>query len=122
MGSLRRAVLAVVTIGLVALAAASPATAASVKKCDVSTVATTLGPTRVTSLSVTKTTCSGGIAVVKAYHVCRTAKGISGRCVKKVKGYACREVRTTGPAEFSASVTCVKGKAVVKHAYRQALV
>ncbi len=121
MGSLLRTALLVASIGLAALAMATPASAASAKKCDIGKVATALGPTQVRSLTVLKTTCSSGIAVVKAYHACRTATGVSGRCVKKVKGYACREVRTNGPAEFSASVTCAKGKAVVKHAYRQSL-
>ena len=113
-------VLVIVAAALPSPAGASSAQAsAAAKKCDITKVATTLGPTQVTSLSVKKTTCKTGIAVVKAYHRCRTAKGVSGRCVKKVQGYACREQRTTGPTEFSATVTCVKGKVTVKHAYRQ---
>jgi hypothetical protein len=119
------ALLAVVTTLALSLAtgaqAAQPATAAKTTKCDISKVATKLGPTQVTSLTVSKTTCKNGIAIVKAYHACRTAHGVSGRCVKKVKGYACRETRTTGPTEFSAKVVCVKGKATVKHSYRQTL-
>lgn len=112
-------------VATVALAGASGAqaapTAQAAATCDISKVATTLGPTSVTALSVTKTTCKNGIAVVKAFHACRLKNGVSGRCVKKVKGYACREVRTNGPSQFTATVTCSKGKARVKHAYTQSL-
>ncbi len=112
--------LLVATAAIVAGGAqAAPHATAAATKCDVSKVASTLGPTAVTSLTVTKTTCKNGIAVVKAFHACRTAHGVSGRCVKRVKGYACNERRTTVPGSFSATVRCVKGKAIVAHAYTQ---
>jgi hypothetical protein len=89
------------------------------KTCDISAVAEQLGPTRVTSLKVTKTDCAAGKKVVKAYHACRLKNGVSGRCVVKVKEYACREQRTTYPGQFSALVTCTKGEKTVTHRYDQ---
>lgn len=117
----RYVLLIAVAVAVLAPAGAAQAapTATAAKTCDITAVATTLGATQVTSLSVTKTTCPKGIKLVKAYQKCRTANGVSGRCVKKVQGYACREQRTTAGAEFTASVTCVNGKKTVKHAYRQ---
>jgi hypothetical protein len=112
-------VAAAAVLALAGGASAAPHATAAATKCDVTKVATTLGPTEVTSLTVTKTTCKTGIDVVKAYQACRLKNGVSGRCVKKVKGYACREVRSSGPTEFTATATCTKKKVVVKHSYRQ---
>jgi len=98
--------------------AAAP-TAAAAATCDVSKVATTLGPTEVTSVKATKVKCKDAIKLVKAFHTCRMANGPSGRCVKKVQGYACAEIRNGPPTGYSAKVTCRKGKASVVHSYRQ---
>ncbi len=106
---------------LLALGVASSAHAARAryKGCDVSDVATRLGPTEVTSLKVLRVRCATGISVVRAFHACRLKNGPSGRCVKLVKGYACREQRTSSPSQFNATVTCSKdGKSVV-HRYTQ---
>jgi hypothetical protein len=94
---------------------------AHAKSCDISKVADALGPTSVTSLKVTRTTCKKGIAVVKAFHRCRLKHGTSGRCVKLVKGYACAEIRSNGPTQFSANVTCRKDGATVSHHYTQTI-
>ena len=75
------------------------------------------GSGSITSMSVTKTTCTTGKKVVLAFQKCRTKKGPTARCVKKVLGYACQEVRTNGPTQISGSVTCGKGKRRVKHKY-----
>ncbi|WP_157260925.1 hypothetical protein [Patulibacter minatonensis] len=77
--------------------------------------------TTVTSLKVTKTTCGAGAKTVKAFTACRTKTGPAGRCVKKVSGYACREVRQNAPTEITGTVTCTKGKAKVVHGYRQVI-
>jgi hypothetical protein len=74
-----------------------------------------------TSLSVTKTTCSTGSKIAKAYYKCRTAHGLSGRCVKKVSGYACQEKRRSTSVEIDATVTCKNGSKTVKHSYQQNL-
>lgn len=117
-------VLAALTAALAAGTVAAPSAhaarpAARPKTCDISGVADRLGPTSVTSLKVLHVRCDRGIAVVRAFHSCRLAHGVSGRCVRLVKGYACNEQRTSGPTQFSASVTCAKGRARVMHRYTQ---
>ena len=111
------------TAAVAATALPSPATAAptatAAATCDVSKVATTLGPTEVLSLKATKVTCKDAIKLVKAFHACRMANGPAGRCVKKVKGYACGEVRNGPPDAYTSKATCRKGKASVVHTYRQ---
>jgi hypothetical protein len=74
-----------------------------------------------TALSVTKTSCATGSKVAKAYYKCRTAKGPSGRCTKKVEGYSCTEKRRSTSVEIDATVTCKRGSKVVKHSYQQNL-
>ena len=95
------------------------ARAARPTTCDISQVADRLGPTSVTSLKVTHLRCGRGIAVVRAFHSCRLANGPSGRCVRLVNGYACGEIRTNGPTQFSSTVTCRKNRASVVHRYTQ---
>jgi hypothetical protein len=102
-----------------ALHAAPAAHAAGATKCDISKVATTLGPTEVTSLKVTKVSCKNGISVVRAFHKCRLAHGTSGRCVTLVKGYACNEIRQNAGPQFTSKVTCKKKKKTVVHNYTQ---
>jgi hypothetical protein len=89
--------------------------------CDISQVADRLGPTSVTSLKVTHLRCGRGISVVRAFHACRLANGPSGRCVRLVKGYACGEIRTNSPTQFSSTVTCRKDRATVVHRYTQVI-
>ena len=74
-----------------------------------------------TSLSVTGTSCSTGSKIAKAYYKCRTAKGPSGRCSKRVSGYTCKETRKAIATEINAKVSCRKGRATVKHSYQQNL-
>jgi hypothetical protein len=74
-----------------------------------------------TSLSVTKTSCSTGGKVAKAYYRCRIAHGPSGRCTKRVDGYKCTEKRRSIATEINATVTCKRGSKVVKHSYQQNL-
>lgn len=87
--------------------------------CDISSVSDRLGPTSVTSLKVLHVRCGRAIPVVRAFHACRLANGPSGRCVRLVKGYACGEIRTTGPTQFSATATCRKDRASIVHRYTQ---
>ncbi|HET6448164.1 MAG TPA: hypothetical protein VFG31_03570 [Conexibacter sp.] len=89
-------------------------------RCDVSGVAHRLGPTSVTSLKVAGgVTCGRGVSLVRAFHQCRLANGPSGRCVRLVRGYACREQRTTVGTQISATVTCAKRSKSVVHSYTQ---
>jgi hypothetical protein len=109
------------TISTVDVAVAAHVTRATArpKTCDISGVSDRLGPTSVTSLTVLHVRCDRGISVVRAFQSCRLAHGTSGRCVRLVKGYACSERRTSTPTQFSATATCVKGRASVVHRYTQ---
>lgn len=117
--SLACALTAALIVLALGLAPTAHAAKARYKSCDISDVATRLGPTEVTSLKVLHVRCATGISVVKAFHACRLKNGPSGRCVKLVKGYACREQRTSSPTQFSATVTCAKDRKSVVHRYTQ---
>jgi hypothetical protein len=106
---------------VLAVAHADAAPAARTKSCDVSSVATRLGPSSVASLTVTRVSCETGIRVVRAFHACRLAHGVSGRCVRLVRGYACAEIRTNAPTQFSAKVTCNQDRASGVHRYTQVI-
>lgn len=101
--------------------AAPSASLAKSTSCDITDVASTLGPTSVTSLKVSNVTCGKGIKVVRAFQQCRLANGTSGRCVKLVKDYACNEQRQNAGPSFTAKVTCKKGRKTVSHNYTQVI-
>ena len=106
-------------LAAVAVLAAIPA-GASAATCKLPSDGKGFGPTYLLSLKTTKTSCSQGKAVVKAFHACATAKSPKGRCAKKVRGYTCTERRGAGiPTQFDAQVTCRKGAARVEFAYTQ---
>ncbi len=94
--------------------------AVAAKSCSLSGKTRSLGPTYTTSLSVKRTSCAKGESLVKAYYNCRVRNGKAGRCVSRVSGYACTESRYSAiPTQFSATVTCKKGKKKVVHKYTQ---
>lgn len=79
-----------------------------------------LGPSYVTSLSVSSTSCSTGIAVVKAYYRCRVRSGgPKGSCHSSVLGFHCSEQRTGIAVQFDAKVSCASGHRRVNHTYVQ---
>ncbi|MBA3329133.1 MAG: hypothetical protein H0T43_12615 [Solirubrobacterales bacterium] len=80
-----------------------------------------LGPTYLTKLSVTRTSCRTGLRVVRAYYRCRVRNGgRDGRCRSRVLTYRCTERRfNTISTQFDARVTCSKGSARVLHTYTQ---
>ena len=99
--------------------AALPASA-SAATCKLPSDGKGFGPTYLLSLKTTKTTCTQGKAVVKAFHACATANGPKGRCVRKVLGYACSERRGAAiPTQFDAKTSCRKGAAKVDFTYTQ---
>jgi len=74
-----------------------------------------------TNLTAKKATCAKAARVAVKHYECRTKNGPTGRCVTKVKGFACVEDRTTAPTgDFSAKVTCTKDQAKVGFSYSQA--
>ena len=79
-----------------------------------------MGASYVTSLSVKKTSCKKGKAVVRAYHKCRRAHGWKGKCGHKVKGYSCkRKYLAKSTFQYDARVTCKRGAKRVVHTYTQ---
>jgi hypothetical protein len=76
-----------------------------------------LGASYVTSLSVRRTSCKTGKAVVRAYHKCRGSA--RGRCHHKVKRFSCKEHRSGISTQFDASVACKRGGKRVNFTYTQ---
>jgi hypothetical protein len=75
-----------------------------------------------TSLTVTKVSCKTGRRVALGYYKCRIKKGKKARCMNKVMGYSCRELkRTQIPTEINARVSCTRGARKVVHTYQQNL-
>jgi hypothetical protein len=106
---------------ILAMAMALPAAAAGeTKTCKLGSQARTLGPSYVTSLKVSGTTCLSAKRLVRAYYRCRVANGgLDGRCRSTVRGYTCTEKRTGISIQFDGTVTCRKGSARVVHTYTQ---
>jgi hypothetical protein len=113
---------------LLAVAAATPAPAATARSSSLHRCAVgqresrTFGPTYVTSLSVSRVTCATGKRVVRAFHRCRKAHGgIKGRCPRttSVLGFHCSERRGGIRTQFSGKVTCTRGTRRVVHTYTQ---
>src|SRR3954452_5519491 len=50
--------------------------------------------------------CTSAASVATAWAECAAANGNGGRCVKKVKGYACAETATTSGPTRNSRVTC----------------
>ena len=94
-------------LALLALAVLAPGASAA-KSCTAPAYPGGMGT--FSSLKVAKVSCATGKKVTLSYHACRTKTGPAGRCVGKVRGYACREQRTTVATEISAKVQCQKGK------------
>jgi hypothetical protein len=112
---------------VVAAVVAAPAGAAgdgpvatAAARCNLDGKGRKLGPTYVTSLSTTGTSCRTGERVVRAYYRCRVRNGgRRGRCHSRVLGYRCTETRTSISTEFDARVRCRNGSARVNHTYTQ---
>jgi len=120
--SIRRIALGVTAAAAVA-ALAVPAAASAATTCKLSlSTARHMGPTYVTVLRVTGTSCANGVKVTRAFHTCRLKKGKRGRCTTKVLGYTCTDRRPSSesiPTQFTGHVTCKRGRARVTHEYQQ---
>ncbi len=102
---------------------AAPGTAGAATSCKISpSAARHMGPTYVTSIKVTGTSCANAIKVTKAYQSCHLKHGTKGRCSTKVLGYSCTDRRPADesiPTQFTGHVTCKRGGARVTHVYQQ---
>jgi hypothetical protein len=73
-----------------------------------------------TSLRTRNTSCRKGRRVALAHYNCRTDNGgRKGKCPRRVKGFRCRERRTSIPTEMNSRVTCRDGTKRVKFTYQQ---
>lgn len=105
-----------------ALALAAVPAQARTRDCDVQRDSGSYGPSYVTSLRVTNTTCAAGKKVVRAFHRCRYAHGgVKGRCPKRtsVLGYRCTETRSSIGTQLTGKVTCRRGTRRVVHTYTE---
>jgi hypothetical protein len=105
-----------------AAAVSAPAShASSAASCSVAGQERKLGPTYVTSLRVTGTSCAGAKRLVKGYYRCRVKHGSkAGRCTARVLRYRCSERRfNVIPTQYDARVTCRRGARRVVHDYTQ---
>ena len=119
--SLPRSGAALATAALLAAALALPAQAKTTN-CNVQRDSDKYGPSYITSLKVTNTTCARGKQVVRAFHKCRHAHGgRDGRCPKSARpaGYRCSETRNKIATQLTGKVTCRKGVARVVHTYTE---
>lgn len=90
------------------------------KSCSLAGKTRSLGPTYTTALAVRRVSCSKGRSLVKAYYKCRKRNGgKKGRC-GGVRRFSCKERRYDAiPTQFSAKVSCKKGRKKVVHRYTQ---
>lgn len=90
-------------------------------RCKVPNGGRGLGPTYVTALSVSRTSCATGVKLVKAFCKCRVKNGgRRGYCRSRVLGYKCSERRTNSiRTQYDSSVKCSRGSARINHSYTQ---
>jgi hypothetical protein len=116
----------VAVLGAVGLLAGVPAasvgsgpTATAATKCSLSSKPRAYGPTYVTSLRVSGTSCRNGRKLVRGYYNCRIHNGgRKGRC-SGVYGYHCHESRTSSAVQFDALAKCSKSGRRIDHRYTQ---
>ena len=124
---MKRRLVTVFALALVLPVCLGPATQAHAKPtafasgCSIPHRGERLGPTYLTSLSVSGTSCSAGLAVVSAYHACQLKHGgAKGKCTSAVDGFRCTEKRGPSiPTEFFSSVACQSGSKRVNYKYSQ---
>jgi hypothetical protein len=108
---------------LALLVAAAPGSAAtSLKRCNIRGKEQRLGATYVTSLRVRAVSCATGERVEKAFQSCRRAKGVRGRCTRRVLRFSCSETRPSDeqiPTQLNGHVTCRRGTRRVAFVYQQ---
>lgn len=119
-----RLTIASIVVLVLALAPATNASAGPIgyaSGCSIPHRGEHLGPTYLTALSVSGTSCSTGLAVVGAYHACQLKHGgVKGRCPSTVDGFRCTEKRGPSiPTEFFSSVACQSGSKRVNYKYSQ---
>jgi hypothetical protein len=97
-----------------------PTAQAAATTCKLPGEGRTLGATYVEKLTVSGTTCTTGISLIKQYNACRKkAGGAAGKCTKTIMGYRFTEKRQSSPIAFIALVTAKNGTKAVNFTYTQ---
>ena len=107
---------AAVAVGLTAGPGVAPAAA---KDCGFSR---SLGATYVTNINAKRVSCPKAKDVIRAFNSCRRDNGgADGKCRRRVSGgFNCNEGRRqSSPIQYSAPVTCKKGRKRVSFRYTQ---
>jgi hypothetical protein len=101
--------------------AGATASAQAAGSCAIPQGGEHLGPTYLTYLSVSDSTCATGLAVVRAYHDCQLKHGgVAARCTSPVDGFSCIEKRGPSiPTEFYGRVSCADHSKRVDYKYSQ---
>jgi hypothetical protein len=109
--------------GAFAVALSVPAVSGAATTCKISlSTARNMGPTYVTQLKQSGTSCSNAVKVTRAFHACRLKHGKRGRCTTRVLRYTCTDRRPADemiPTQFTGYVTCKRGGARITHSYQQ---
>ncbi len=118
-----RRVAPLVIAGAIAVLLSIPAVSGAATTCRLSLkTARNMGPTYVTQLKQSGTSCTNAVRVTRAFHSCRLKKGKRGRCTTPVLGYTCSDRRPADemiPTQFTGYVTCKRGGARITHSYQQ---
>jgi hypothetical protein len=111
----------VLTLCLILAGSATAGPTAVAAGCSIPHQGEHLGPTYLTALSVSGTSCSMGLTVVREYHSCQLKHGgVKGTCSSAVDGFRCTEKRGPSiPTEFFSSVSCADGSKHVSYKYSQ---
>jgi hypothetical protein len=102
----------------VAVQASPIAYVARAHACNIRGKQRKLGTTYVTSVKVSRVSCSRALRFVKAYHKCRHKHGAAGRC-RRLRGYKCSEKREAIPTQYDSRATCSKGRRRITQTYTQ---
>jgi hypothetical protein len=100
----------------------SSTSAAALTSCDINGKQQDLGASYVTSIDVSKVSCSQAEKVVAGYHQCRLSNGgAGGTCTSAVMGFTCTEgSRQSVPGvQYNATADCHKGDSEIKSTYTQ---
>ena len=118
-----RCVVSVLVAGAVAAPLALPATSGAATTCRLSLkTSRSMGPTYVTLLRRSGTSCANAVRVTRAFHTCRLKHGKRGRCTTRVLGYSCSDRRPADesiPTQFTGYVTCRRSGVRITHSYQQ---
>ncbi len=122
----RGALLTAALLGLLTLAAVGAASssgaplARAAGSCNISGRQQSLGPTYVTYVGVSGTSCSRALRLVKSFYRCRLSHGgVKGHC-SSVEGFRCSENRFAAiSVQYDSHVLCTRGRERIRHDYTQ---